>query len=162
MTKRRLAVLLAGALVAAVGGLVYSRTRGPAPDDTTAKADDTPPPAPVTKATTPARKLNEKERMLVGKWKLERATPSFFPSKFSAEFEYMGDGTCLYVSSSEYHEPRVRRGTFQVAGDTLIVKLGMNEAGVSLIEELTTNRFVQSASDEGERTVKEWSRVQKE
>ena len=146
MTKRRLAVLLAGAIAVAVGvgGLVYTRTRGP---------------APVTKATTPARQLNEKERMLVGKWKFENVGPGFYSPGYAATYEFGADGTFAFSFSSEYVKRWTRRGTFRVTGDIVIKEGSDGKTSVNLLEELTDSRFVISVQDGDDRLVKTWSRV---
>ena len=166
MTKRRLILALALTLsvAAAVGGLVYSRTRGPAPDDTGANGDGTPPPAPVTKATTPTRKLNEKERMLVGTWRLENFEPKRYTPGYQAMLRFAPDGTFTYSVRDDDMRNWSRSGTFRIAIDTLITELdGGNTAAVkgaaSLIEELTEGRFVISAQNGLTRDVKQWTRV---
>ena len=161
MTKRRLvlAVALTGSIAAAVGGLVYSRTRGPAPDNTGAKADDTPPPAPVTKATTPTRKLNETERMLVGTWKFEKVSPGSFARGYQATWEIAADGTYTF----SFHDINVKhwsqKGKFRITGDILINAPDAGEIGVNLIEELTDTKFVVSAQNGIDREVQVWSRL---
>lgn len=160
MKKRRLAVLLAATIaLAAVGGLIYSRTRGPAPDDAGVNADDIPPPAPVTKATTPARKLNEKEQMLVGKWKFENVAPGFYSPGYAATYEFGADGTFAFSFSSEYVKHWTRRGTFRVTGDIVIKEGADGKNTVNLLEDLTDSRFVISVQDGDDRLVKSWSRV---
>jgi len=164
MTTRRRLILLAAtiAVAAAVGGLVYSRTRGPAPDDTGAKADDTPPPAPVTKATTPARKLNEKELLLVGTWRFENLDPKLYAPGYQAKLKFAADGTFTFSFRSEKVENWSRSGTFRTAIDTLITEVEGGKTAVSLIEELTEGRLVISAQNGLTRDVKQWTRVREE
>ena len=161
MTTRRRLILLAAsmAVAATVGGLVYSRTRGPAPDDAGGKADDTPPPALVTKATTPARKLNEKEQMLVGTWKFEKVSPGSFARGYQATWEIAADGTYTF----SFHDINVKhwsqKGKFRITGDILINEPDAGEIGVNLIEELTDTKFVVSAQNGIDREVQVWSRL---
>jgi len=158
-TRRRLILLAATITVAAtVGGLVYTRTRGHTPDDAGAKADDTPLPAHVTKATTPARKLTDREMMLVGRWKLERITPTLLSPNFKATAEYLGDGTWTLQTSEETLGLQVRHGTFRLIGDMHVTKLEGDETSTGLIEELTDHRLVKSFQDGSTHWVMEWSR----
>lgn len=164
MTTRRRLILLAAsmAVAATVGGLVYSRTRGPAPDDAGGKADDTPPPALVTKATTPARKLNEKEQMLVGTWKFDNVNPKDYSPGYAATYEFAPDGTFTFSFRSIYVKHWSQRGKFRVSVDVIITEPDEGETAVNLIEELTVDRFVISAPAGRARSVQDWSRVRRE
>jgi len=161
MTPRRRLILLAAtiAVAATVGGLVYTRTRGPGPDDTGAKADDTPPPAPVTKATTPARKLNEKEQRLVGTWKFENVDPKLVSPGYQATYEFAPDGTYTFSFSSDYVKHWSRRGRFRIAGGVIIKETDGEESIVNVVEELTETSFVVSAQNGLHREVRHWTRV---
>jgi len=164
MTPRRRLILLAAtiAVAATVGGLVYTRTRGPGPDDTGAKADDTPPPAPVTKATTPARKLNEKEQRLVGTWRFENVNPKLYSPGYQATYEFAPDGTFVFSFRSVYVKNWTQRGKFCITVDIIITEPDVGETAVNLVEQLTETRFVISAQDGHDRSVQEWSRVRSE
>ena len=163
MTIRRLRVLLVAmvAVAAVIGGLVYSRSRGRLPDDTAAKGED-PPPALVTKVTTPARKLNEKERLLVGTWKFENIAPKLYPPGYQATYEFAPDGTFTFSFSSVYVKHWIQRGSFRITGDIIITEPGTGETAVNLVEELTDSRFVISAQDGRDRSLQEWSRVRRD
>lgn len=162
ITRRRTSlVVVMLAIAAVIGGVVCPRFRGVQPDEPVTKVDDPAHPSPVTKATAPARMLNEKERMLVGKWKFQKCDPPLLPPSYAAVFEYAADGTCTLATRSEYHEPRVRPGTYRVVGDLIVTEFGpdTDQGGNSLIETLTEDRLVKSSVAEGTRWVLEWSRA---
>jgi hypothetical protein len=160
MTKRRLAVLLAGVLVVAagVGALVYSRTSGPAPDDTGAKVGDTPPPAPVTKATAPARELNEKERMLVGKWKLVSQHPPPNP-KYDSSIEYREDS--FFTTHVDHPIDGALRlgGNWQITGGTLVRTLRSDIVQVEVIQSLTERSLLTTAQLGRASYEYQWERI---
>jgi hypothetical protein len=153
-------MLLAAAIAVAVvvGGLAYSGFRRTPPDAGAPNADEAPP-VPVTKATAPARKLNEKEKMLVGAWKLEKSTPPRRNPGYEATFEYGADGTFVFRSRSATVKPYAIRGTYQMVGDICITRNDDGGASSVLIDELTADRFVVSYPDGDHRHVEEWSRL---
>jgi hypothetical protein len=154
-------LLLAAAIVmvAVVGGLVYSGYRQTPPDASAPNAGGEPTPLPVTKATAPARKLNEKERLLVGLWKFGKSMPPMPGQGYEATVEYRADGTFIFRERSATIKPYAIRGTYQIVGDLSIAR--SEDGGVStvLIEELTADRIVKSYPDGDHRHVEEWSRV---
>jgi hypothetical protein len=164
MTKRRLSILLAVAIVfvTAVGGLAYWEFFAAPPEPGAAKAEDETPPAPPAKAPAPARQLTEKERLLVGTWKFENAKPRLMSPGYEATYEFAPDGTFTFSFRSEYVKHWSRRGKFRVAVEILVLEPESEERFVNLIEELTETRLVVSAQDGRDREVHEWLRVRRE
>ena len=157
-------LLLAAAIVvaAAVGGLIYSGIRRTPTDASGPKEQDGLLSAPMAKANAPARKLNEKERLLVGKWKFEKVDPPILAPGYEATYEFASDGTFTFRSSSDYAKPWGQQGTYQITGDIIVTRPESGNTAVNLIEVLTEDRFVQSAPDGNQRWVKEWSRIRQE
>lgn len=146
MPKRRLLLLvpIAGFLAARllVAGY-YGCGRTPQPEVTPTAGT----PAPEA---TPRKPMTEKERHLIGKWKLVKITPPFNPD-YEATDEFRPDGTfTLWMKSPLRPRERVMTGTYRVQGDLLLRTWDTGRPAHNLlIESITEDRLVYSGAVEG-------------
>jgi hypothetical protein len=154
MTVRMLTPLLAGALAAAAGCAGCSGCGSPP------KAEEPPVVEAPAPEAPPRKPLTEKERLLIGKWKLVRQTPPNDP-EYEETNEFNIDGTFRrWFRSSIGPIELVGTGTYRVQGELLLRAWSTGDAAHPLlIESVSEDRLVYSGLVNGGKQVFEYLRV---